>query len=482
MGFVFNLSAFENNIAVISEEGERYYYGDLNYLCGRMETFFEAKDKQLIMIQAKNNIETLTGYLAAVQSGNAAMLVDANLDQALMNILIEVYQPDYLWGPKKGERGAVYASRNYELVRFDWPGEAKLNPSLCVLLSTSGSTGSPKTVRLTSDNIVANARSIAAYLNLDETERPATNLPFHYSYGLSIINSHLLVGAAVLLTGTPVVKKDFWDFFKREAGTSLAGVPYTYELYKKIGFFKMDLPSLRYMTQAGGKLDTGIILEFARFSREKKFEFYVMYGATEATARISYLPPQYNIEKAGSIGRAIPQGRMRLVDESGGTVTKPYTEGELVYEGPNVMMGYAHSRQDLARGDEMFGVLKTGDVSYFDEDGFFYITGRKSRFLKILGKRVGLSEIEEHLRSKGFDCVCGGKDDLLLIACQQGEADGDRRETVEKIKTEIATRYKIPLDLLDVFMINDVPRNSAGKINYQEVFSKKLKGSEEGGG
>lgn len=474
MNFVFDLPAFENNIAIINEYGEHFYYSDLINICNQFASVLHGKDKKLVIILTQNNIETIIGYLAAVQSNNSAMLIDASLDKELLDNLIKIYNPDFVWGPPKNDDEKIFKYRDYELIQYDGAGKSALHPALSVLLSTSGSTGSPKLVRLTKDNVFANAKSIAAYLNLNETERPITNLPMHYSYGLSIINSHLLVGATILLTDKPIVKKEFWDFFKLAAGTSLAGVPYTYEMLKRIGFFTMDLPSLRYMTQAGGKMDPQLILEYAEFSRKKNFVFYVMYGATEATARISYLSPEFNMTKAGSIGKAIPNGTMQLMDESGAIVTQPNIEGELVYQGPNVMMGYAYCREDLVKDDELFGSLRTGDLAYFDEEKFFYVTGRKSRFLKILGKRIGLSEIEKHLQLLEINCICGGEDDLLLIAFYQKEVLACQEEEFNKIRKEVFLKFNIPLNLMRVFQINKIPRNTSGKINYGEIFSNKL--------
>jgi len=467
MSTVFNLTAYENQIAVINENGGHYYYGDLIDSCNKIGSFLGQEEKKLVIIQAGNNIETIAGYLGVIQNNHAAMLVDAALDKNLLDNLTGIYRPEYTWRPRENGGSALYRYKNYELVEYEFPGRGKLHPDISVLLSTSGSTGSPKFVRLTKGNIAANARSIAAYLKITGSERPVTNLPFHYSYGLSIINSHLIAGAAILLTDKPVVKKEFWDFFKSRGGTSLAGVPYTYEILNSIGFPGMELPSLRYMTQAGGKMETQLILQYAKLSRQKHFDFYVMYGATEATARISYLPPDYNILKAGSIGVAIPEGKILLVDEYGTVITEPNTEGEVAYLGPNVMMGYAHCRADLGRDDELFGMLKPGDIGYFDEDGFFYITGRKSRFLKILGKRIGLAEIESHLKTLHYDCICGGKDDMLLIACHD-------EDIFDEVRKEVFTRFKIPLDLIHAFRVEHVPRNAFGKISYSKIFSHQL--------
>lgn len=470
MSFIFNLNEFEKRVAVISQSGEQFLYGDLIDMAVRLGALFGSGDKKLIIILAGNNIETIIGYISALQAGHAVMLLDALLDKVLLSGLVGLYRPDFIWGPGESSGFVVYRYKNYQLIQCGREKKTELYPDLALLLSTSGSTGSPKLVALTRDNLMANARSIAQYLNLSGDERPVTSLPVHYSYGLSVINSHLAVGASILLTGLPVVRKDFWDFFKSEAGTSLAGVPYTFVLLKRIGFSKMQLPSLRYVTQAGGKMDARLVLEYAGLSREKGFYFYVMYGATEATARMSYLSPEHNISKPESIGRPIPYGKIKLLDESGRTITRPNTVGQLVYQGPNVMLGYARCRDDLSEGDRMQGVLPTGDLGYFDEEGFYYVTGRMGRFLKIMGNRISLAEIDGHLQRMGFNCCCGGDDHMLLVACVR-EEKSSLEEMRRKIRMEIMVRYKIPLDLIEVFSIKDLPRNSTGKVNYGEIFT-----------
>jgi acyl-coenzyme A synthetase/AMP-(fatty) acid ligase len=459
----FNLSQFKDRIAVVDEEKKHYSYGFLRTLCEEMEAHLPGKGKKLGFLLSRNNIETLMGYLALIRRGHAVNLVDHRINQSLLRELIKNYDPDFTWRPKGGLGQAVYCFGDYELEQR-MPGEGKpLHPDVNLLLSTSGSTGSPKLVKLTGANIIANARSIARYLHLNETERPVTMLPFHYSYGLSVINSHLLVGATLIMTDESVVRAEFWDLFKTECVTSLVGVPYTYEMLKKLGFSRMNLPSLRYMTQAGGKLGHEYILEFARFSRRQNVDFYVMYGQTEATARISYLPPENNISKCKSIGISIPDGELWISDDEGNAVKETHKEGELVYRGPNVMMGYAEKKEDLCRGDELKSVLKTKDIAYFDEDGYFYISGRKGRFLKILGNRVNLVELENHLRNMGFDCACGGQDDLIRIAVTD-------KSVFQKIKKVVVEKFGFQPSLVEVFQVKEILKNSSGKIQYKELF------------
>ena len=273
----------------------------------------------------------------------------------------------------------------YSLIKLSQNRIYKLHEDLGILLSTSGSTGSPKLVRLTYENIYSNALAISNYLSIDQNERPITSLPMHYSFGLSIINSHLIEGATILLTKNSLMEREFWSFLQLHKGTSLSGIPYSFEILKKNSVFKMDLPYLKTITQAGGRLSDDLNTEFSEFCKKKKIRFYIMYGQTEATARMSYLPFNNSISKIGSIGIPIPGGEFSLIDENGSTIEENDIEGELVYKGKNVSLGYAFCIKDFSKGDENNGVLFTGDIAKRDSDGYYYIVGRKNVLLNYLG-------------------------------------------------------------------------------------------------
>ena len=262
---------------------------------------------------------------------------------------------------------------------------APVHEKLALLLATSGSTGSPKLVRLSRENVESNARAIREYLKLDETERPITTLPMQYTYGLSILNSHLLAGGCILMTKESCVQEGFWKFFREQKATSLGGVPYTYQILKRLRFFEQEFPWLRSMTQAGGKLPADLVTEVGTWAQARGIRFYVMYGQTEATARMSYLPPEDCLKKPGSIGIPVPGGKFSLLGEDGEPVCGTGVDGELIYEGANVSLGYAKNKEDLMRGDENRGVLHTGDIARRDADGYYYIAGRKKRFIKLYG-------------------------------------------------------------------------------------------------
>ena len=381
MSYFWNtLEEFNDTTCAITHDGTSYLYKDL---IEKADSFKSAlKNNSLVALLCRNDYESLVAYVGTLRSQSVSLIINATLEEDVISSLLSTYKPDYIWSLKNDENG-VFSIGNYSLKKRPVESEANIHPELKVLLSTSGSLGSPKLVRLSSRNIHSNAHSIATYLRLSSKERPITTLSMSYSYGLSIVNSHLLSGATLLLTDESLVTSGFWNFLKMQMATSFAGVPFIYEMLDRLRFERMDLPSLTTMTQAGGKLPVDLAEKFARTAQKKSIAFYIMYGQTEATARISYLPPEHTVQKYKSIGKVIPGGSLKLIDDEGGTIQIPNITGELVYQGKNVMMGYATERHELSLGDEMNGILHTGDLATFDEDGFFYIQGRKKRFIKL---------------------------------------------------------------------------------------------------
>lgn len=452
-------------VAALQDDGTSLSYEELAGFCEEMAEVVDSRS--LVFSLCRNTIGALVGYVAFLSAKVVPLLLSDHLDHELLAYLLDTYKPDYLWVPmgqrEKFEGRSVYEKYGYTLICREQE-KKKMDEELALLLTTSGSTGSPKLVRQSYVNLEENAKSIASYLELDETERPITMLPMNYTYGLSVINSHLLKGATILMTETSYAQRGFWDFFRKEKATSLVGVPYTYEMLKKLRFFQMDLPSLRYMTQAGGKLLPELHKEFAEYAKENGKRFYVMYGQTEATARMSYLPYQRSLEKYGSMGIAIPGGEFHLIDVDGSKITRPHLTGELVYEGPNVTLGYAECLTDLAKGDERHGVLVTGDMAEFDEDGYYYIVGRKKRFLKIYGNRVNLDECERMIQGEfeTLECACVGSDDNMRIYVTD-------ESYAEEVKKFISEKTNLNPRAFEVKYIREIPKNDAGKKQYQMI-------------
>ncbi|MFD4328406.1 non-ribosomal peptide synthetase [Nocardioides sp. NPDC058538] len=380
----------------------------------------------VVLLEAGNDLDSVIGYLAALAARRPVLLTPPGGDHAELRMRY----------------------------RAAFDGRADLHPDLALLLSTSGSTGSPKLVRLSRDNLAANAASIAAYLGLTSADRAMSPLPLHYCYGLSVLNSHLSVGAAVILTDLSVADECFWDVAARHGATSFAGVPYTFDLLDTSGFADRSLPSLRYITQAGGKMPPETVRRYAALGESRGWDLVVMYGQTEATARMAYLPPALAASRPEAIGIPIPGGHFHLEPVDGEGAGLGDGVGELVYTGPNVMMGYAESVADLARGPELTE-LRTGDLARQADDGLWEITGRSSRFGKILGLRVDLDRIESELGSARVVAPSGR---LHLFTDDPGSAP--------RLPVGVGSIVALPRAAVQVHLIDEVPRTPNGKVDY----------------
>lgn len=422
----------------------------------------------LVFILCENVLASLVGYVSFIERNVPQVLLDGKKEKSLLLQLISIYQPEYIWSPdcrvEEFNGKVAYTYRGYSLLEMSYDNYQRKNihPDLRLCLTTSGSTGSPKLVRLSEKNLLSNAESIARYLGITEQERPITSLPMYYSYGLSVINSHLLKGATILLTDKAVIQREFWQFAKEQEATSISGVPYTYEMLRRLHVFKMDLPALKTMTQAGGKLNAKIVKEYIEASMETGKRFVVMYGQTEATARMSFLPMECAMEKYDSIGIAIPGGEFSLVDTQNHAITQPDVDGELIYRGDNVSMGYAECIDDLAKGDENKGVLRTGDVARRDVDGYYYITGRLKRFVKVWGNRCNLDAIEQLVKSVTTQCACSGVDDKITVFVTVSGLENS-------IKALLTEKTGLNIRAFTVKVIANIPKNASGKIQYAEL-------------
>jgi len=331
-------------------------------------------------------------------------------------------------------------------------------------MSTSGSTGSVKFVKLSGNNLHSNAASIVEYLELDERSRAITSLKPNYSYGLSIINSHLAAGGSLVLTEMSVTDSAFWPTFVARGADSLSGVPYTYELLDRQGIKLSEIEGLRYATQAGGKLAPHLVRKFAEDAIGSGRRFFVMYGQTEAAPRISYLPPDKAADWPDCIGVPIPGGSIEILDDEGRPVLEPEIPGQLAYRGPNVMMGYALGREDLAR-DETPAFLMTGDIALRNSDGLFKIVGRSARFVKPFGVRINLDEVEQWIGAHVAPNVCVGNDDRILVLFPAEDSSGVAAATAAKI----ATVFKLPPGVVQCRVVDAIPKLENGKTDYRKL-------------
>jgi long-chain acyl-CoA synthetase len=427
-------------------------YADLGSAIDNRASVFQSATKPLILSFCRNDFASVVVYLAAIEAGAAIALLPENMAPEFQAHLIDVYQPEFLFNPAQP---ASYSELGGELWKRDAAAEAPpIHPSLSVLLSTSGTTGNPKFVRLSLDNVRANALSIAEALRIEPHHRGAANLPLHYSYGLSVINSHLARGASVVLTGESFVSPAFWNLLREQACDSIAGVPYSYQMLDRLKLDHLNVPGIRTLTQAGGKLGPELIAKFHKVMAERGGRFFTMYGQTEATARISVLPSEMLPDKTGSVGLAIPGGSISIDGEG--------DSGEIVYSGPNVMLGYAECRADLALGDTQGGILRTGDLGHLDGDGCLWVTGRLKREAKLFGLRVNLDDLEAMVRVHGPAAVIG-RTDSLSIFCEFEEA------LFPVCRDELASKLRVHARAFQFHRIDRLPITGAGKIDYSAL-------------
>lgn len=433
---MWNLEKFGENTAFITEAGKKITYKELNTL--QKNFFCGLKIRSLIFIISTNTPESVTAYISSIMNGIVPMMLDSNIQIDMLYTLLDSYMPEYLYAPASLFNNILGYSiirqdNIYILYKREKDINYKINKNLALLLPTSGSTGSPKYVRLSYGNIEDNTKAIADYLHINEKDRTVTSLPMCYAYGLSVINTYLYAGASIILTDKKIVHSDFWKLIREKKVTSFSGVPYMYRLCKKMNVFSSDFPDLKILTQAGGKLDSDLQTYYGKYCADFNKKFYIMYGQTEATARMSYLQADKILTKIGSIGKPLKGGNFLLYDESGQNINKPCEQGEIIYIGKNVYMGYSYTYRDLDKYDETNNILHTGDYGYFDSEGYWYVTGRKDKYAKLVGKRIDLSHIEHILFEQyGESYICSSDNEKINIF-----GEGDERDILNFISQRI---------------------------------------------
>ena len=449
-----------SKVAVINDSGCSITYGDI---CDFSEEFAKHLPyRTLIFILSENKIGSLLGYTASLSNKVVPLILSAKTEESLYSNLRDMYKPEYMWVPNemvaKLNYEPLFSAWDYTLVKTGFPS-VSLNEDLSLLLPTSGSTGSPKLVRHSYRNIEANADNVRRLFGLTEDEKAMAILPMHYTMGLSVIASHLLTGATLLLSGRSLLDKGFWTILKE--ATSFTGVPYSYDILTKMRFTSMDLPNLRIITQGGGKLTPEMWNTLAQYAQGKGKKFIATYGQSECTARMAYLPAEMAMTKVCSIGIAEPGGQLSIIDSDGNETFEGDATGEMVYRGENVTLGYATCQEDLMKGDENHGVIQTGDLAHRDADGCYFIVGRMKRFLKIFGLRIGLDEVENLIKSEyEIDCYCKGNDEKLIVLVTDGSV-------MDKLPAFIEEKTHLFHQKIEVQLVDAILRNEAGKVINQ---------------
>jgi hypothetical protein len=409
--------------------------------------------RRLVLLEIEPTVDAVVTYLAALAAGHVVLLGAPGRGDGLADA----------WSPDDRARSD---GGGWDVVHGPETAAHDLHPDLGLLLSTSGSTGSPKLVRLSSEALRANAVDIAAVLGLGGDDRAVTTLPLHYCYGLSVLHAHLAVGASVLLSGSSVVDPDLWSSMRAHGVTSLAGVPHTFELLESSDAPTGSVPTLRQITQAGGRLHPARVTSWAERGEREGWDLRVMYGQTEATARMAVTAPGAAARQPSSVGMPVGRGRFRVCGPDGDLPAGQV--GDLHYSGPNVMLGYALEHTDLARGRDLTE-LDTGDLARLDADGTLEIVGRRSSFLKVNGVRLDVEHVEQLLAAHGLTALVGG-DDERLHALVVGDVHGvDIAALVDRSTSTLTRATGLPAHRVAVALVPALPRHPNGKLDRGAV-------------
>lgn len=466
---MWNINKYTNREAFVTNTGCRITYNELEHIQKKCVNQMNNVGR-LVFVISDNSIESIICYIACIQNKIPLMLIDACASDKDIMDLINAYHPKNIWQPKgckyyknfnvTGRFGNYILFSNNNKIPF-----YQINKNLALLMLTSGSTGARKTVRLSYDNLQSNTKSIIEALDIQSDDVAMVMLPICYAYGLSIINTYLSVGAKLLISNYKIIENKFWKFFSVHNGTAICGVPYMYEMLKKVRFDKLPLNNLKLITQAGGALKEETQQYLLEYAKKENIKLAIMYGQTEATARMSCFFLDQHPEKINSVGRVIPKGQFKI--------DKKYNEkyGQILYQGKNVFMGYADSYRDLYKEDLNKGKLYTGDEGYLDKDGYLYITGRINRIAKVLGKRLSLDDLESKIsKLSGEEVYCiDGKEHIVVYS--QRECNWDK---VKNIIKALNFNYK----LFHFLELDTIPYNANGKVSYKEMekYWKDLQG------
>lgn len=480
---LFDFESFDKRPAFISDLGEIVSHADLKELSDELAACYdslasEIGTRPLTMMLCENTVSAYCLYIGLLQGNWPVMLISAALHEDMCRQILNSYKPALLALPKslRGRYPSMMEWKpvsEYCILRTNFTENFPVHPDLCVLVTTSGSTGSVRFVRQSSANIRFDAEAVANYLDITKDERMITTMALTYTYTQSMTRATLLRGGSVVVTGFGIMDDEFWNLMEKEKVTTLHGVSNIYEMMQRLDLFSEEMPYLKTMTQGGGKLSKDLHLFLARFSRQTGRRFCPTYGLSEATASITYLSQELCEKKPGSVGRPYPGGSCRLLDISNKQgspaiieITTPHTPGELEYRSQSVCMGYAECGEDLAKEDEWNGVVQTGDIAEMDEDGDLYIVGRLKRFIKVSGLRISLDEIDTRIMDAlNIISVSVGADEHPVICLT-------KTDDVPIVKSYIREKIPVLRSVARYVVVDEIPRNESGKIRFGELQKK----------
>lgn len=475
--YFFEHTATLNKEAVVGKES--IIYPELFSRSNRLATVFrkEHGENNYVLILSENSIFFITVYLALIKSGNICVPLNPNIEPENLKKILEKTETNIAFISKRQER--KFSGYDFKVFHEDqvqeWCNSAAISESdeifdenrLAEIIFTSGSTGEQKGVMITHKNIITNTNSILKYLRLTHLDTIEVVMPFYYCYGLSLLHTHLRVGGAIHMNNAFIFIGNVIDDLNRYNCTGFAGVPSHFQiLLRKTKDFKTTkFTSLRYVTQAGGKLHNAFIEEFINAFPD--IEFYVMYGQTEATARLSYLPPEILRSKLGSLGKGIPEVELKVVNEAGQPVKAGET-GEIIASGDNIMAGYFKDPESTASTIRK-GWLFTGDMATVDDEGYIYMKSRAKEIVKVRGVRISPKEIEAVIVAYPgvIDCTISAEHDDIAgeslkatVFVNEADLDSFTEDQIRKHCAENLSAVKVPRK---VVFDTKLTFNAAGK-------------------
>ncbi|WP_125153261.1 AMP-binding protein [Clostridium rectalis] len=436
--------------------------------------------KDSVLLISENSTFFVQCYFGIIKNGTVCVPINPNLSIKDICYIVESLKIKNIFIQKKFleklselQNIDIYTEEDVNLLEKNKNDRINMNvdiEELAVILFTSGSTAEPKGVMLTHNNLICNTNSIIKYLNLNKEDRIEVVLPFYYCYGTSLLHTHFRVGGSLVINNKFLFPETVLNDINNYKCTGFAGVPSTFQILLRMSDIKnRKFPSLRYITQAGGRMSNIFINELIQVL--PRVDIFIMYGQTEATARLSYLPPRLLKDKMGSIGRGIPGIKLKVLNKEGKEV-KTGEIGEIVAEGNNIMKGYFNDEEETKKILKN-GCLYTGDMATVDNEGYIYILSREKNIIKSAGNRVSPKEIEDIILqiNEVIECVVVGvEDDILGEAIKAfivlKNCSINCNSIIEYCKGKLPN-YKVPKY---IEILKSLPKNSSGK-----VMLKKLK-------
>lgn len=459
--FFFNtLLKYGQNIALIDENENSYSYKELNFLVN--ECSKTLKNYNLAFLIANNTLDFIVSYLSLLRSNVLVVLLDRQIRKDDLIRLLNLYKPDIIVRTSEDNLPihnlrCVKNKKNLGIYLFN-KRKKIINKKIAQLISTSGTTGSEKFVKQSFKALDDNIKKISNFLKISNEDNTITTMDPHYTYALSIINTHIYKGATVILNNSSFFEKKFWEKFEKYKINTFGGVPFHYEMLKKLKFHEKKINHLKYITQAGGKINDLVLDYFIDISEKKNFKFFVMYGQTEAISRISILDYRFLKKYKGSVGKPL-RGYKIWISKKNDLDQKK--NGEIIFSGKNIMSGYSHNLKDLEK-IEIIKKHNTGDIGYINNEGFIFITGRKKRYIKFYGHRINLDDIEKKINFRKTICACEEINNKIYLFLLK---DINSDLIFKKYLRNVFYSKKN----INFFLVKEIPKNNNNKIDYKKL-------------